>query len=72
MLLFSCPTGVPQVSPRAGTLSLLRDSCSLQAKGAGFLHGDQQLLIQHGVRGVRRQVQAVETGVSPEGDGDNC
>lgn len=39
--------------------------CSLQAEGAGFLHGDQQLLMQHGVGGVRGQVQAVEAGMSP-------
>lgn len=41
---------------------------SFQAKRAGFLHGDQQLLIKHGVRGVWGQVQAVEAGVSPGRD----
>ena len=41
-------------------------SVSLQTKRAGFLHSDQQFLIQYGVRRVWRQVEAVETGVSPE------
>lgn len=41
---------------------------SLQAERAGLLHRDQQLLVQHGVRRVRRQVQAVKTRVSPDRD----
>ena len=41
---------------------------SLQAKRAGLLHRDQQLLVQHGVRWVRRQVQAVKTRMSPDRD----
>lgn len=36
----------------------------LQAKGAGFLHGGHQLLVEHGEGRVGRQVQAVEAGVS--------
>lgn len=39
---------------------------SLQAERAGFLHCDQQLLVQRGVGGVWGQIQAVKTGVSPE------
>lgn len=39
---------------------------SLQAKGTGLLHSNQQFLIQHGVGGVRWKVQAVEARVSPE------
>ena len=42
-------------------------SSSFQAEGAGLLHSDQQLLVQHGVGGVGREIQAVETRVSPEG-----
>lgn len=41
---------------------------SFQAKRAGFLHCDQQFLIQHDVGRVRRQVQAVEAGMSPDRD----
>lgn len=37
----------------------------LQAESAGFLHGGDQLLVEHGEGGVRRQVQTVEAGVSP-------
>jgi len=43
---------------------------SLQPKGAGLLHGRQELLVQHGVRRIGRQIQAVEARVSPAGDGD--
>lgn len=38
-----------------------------QSEGAGLLHGSQHLLIEHGEGLVRRQVQAVEAGVSSEG-----
>lgn len=38
---------------------------SLQTKSACLLHGDQQFLIQHGVRRVRGQIQAVKACVSP-------
>lgn len=37
----------------------------LQAKGAGFLHGCQHLLIEHGERRVRWEVQTVKACVSP-------
>ena len=39
---------------------------SLQAEGAGLLHGGEQLVVQRGEGGVRGEVQAVETRVSPE------
>lgn len=37
----------------------------LQAERARFLHGGDQLLVEHGEGGVRRQVQTIEAGVSP-------
>lgn len=43
-----------------------RGQSSLQAKGAGLFYGGQQLLVQHGERGVGRQVEAIKTRVSPE------
>lgn len=41
-------------------------SVSLQTKCAGFFHSNEQFLIQHGVRRVGRQVEAVKAGVSSE------
>lgn len=40
---------------------------SLQAEGAGLLHGRHQLLVQHGERRVWWQVQTVEARVSSGG-----
>lgn len=38
---------------------------SLQPKRACLFNRGQQLLIEHGERGVRRKVKAIETSVSP-------
>lgn len=38
---------------------------SLQTKGAGLLHSSEHLLVEHGERGVGREIQAVKAGVSP-------
>lgn len=38
---------------------------SLQTKGAGLLYCSQHLLVEHGERGVRRQVETIKTRVSP-------
>lgn len=37
-----------------------------QAEGAGLLHGGHQLLVEHGEGRIRREVQPIEAGVSPE------
>lgn len=51
---------VPEDSHRHGGQS------SLQTKGAGLFYCSQHLFIQHGKRGVRRQVKTIKTRVSPE------
>lgn len=56
----------PVLHREGGSVDLSALSVSLQAKRAGFLHRDQQFLIQHGVWRVWRQVQTVKTGMSPE------
>lgn len=66
-------------TPSVSSLILLNESMGfpdapelLQTEGAGLLHGRHQLLIQHGEGRVGRQVQPVEAGMSPEGDGETA
>lgn len=62
------PFSHPDSAKEGEGAKLSAASSSFQAKGAGFLHCDQQFLVKHGVGRVRRQVQSVEAGMSPGRD----
>lgn len=62
------PFSHPDSAKEGDGAELTAASGSFEAKRAGFLHCDQQFLIKHGVGRIRRQVQAVEAGMSPDRD----
>lgn len=56
-------------SRRVEEMYLISSKCkgqdSLQTESAGLLHCRQHLLVQHGEGGIRGEIQAIETCVSP-------